>query len=107
MVAEGRTARGRTPVAGNRSVRVYSEIGITVAITDDPPQFAKVTVGHERMARNDTDEEIERAEARAYKVNEKIVERRLRQMVRLARGVEQQEDTRTARSSRSRRRGSS
>jgi hypothetical protein len=67
---------------------VWGEVCITVAITEDPPQFVKVTFGHERMSKDD-DVSIRNTERRIHRMNEEVVSRRSEQLARLVRsGVE-------------------
>lgn len=68
-------------------MRVYSEVGVTVAVSEDPPQFVRYTFGHERIARSDSTEEIERTERLVHEVNERMVEKRVRELVRLVKRV--------------------
>lgn len=58
-------------------VRVWSEVGITVAVTDDPPQFLKFSFGHERIAKNDSIEEIRKTARLIDEFNEAELDRRL------------------------------
>lgn len=63
---------------------MWGEVSITIAITDDPPQFVKVTFGHERISPSDTLEDIQRTERRINEFNERMVSRRAEQYKRLA-----------------------
>lgn len=65
------------------SVRVWSSVGITVAITDDPPQFLKLEFGHERIAKNDTTNELRRVARLIDEFNEAEIEKRVDQYSRL------------------------
>lgn len=71
-----------------KAVNVWGEVSITVAITDDPPQFIKVTFGHERVAPSDDDETISRYERRIHRKNEEVVERRAEQLKRLVERIQ-------------------
>jgi predicted RNA-binding protein with PIN domain len=62
---------------------VWGEASITVAVTDDPPQFVKVTFGHERLASNDSEQEILKTERQIHATNSKVVERRARELRQL------------------------
>lgn len=64
-------------------MRVWGEVSITVAVTDDPPQFIKVTHGHERLAKSDSEADILRAERQIHELASKVVERRAKQLRRL------------------------
>lgn len=72
----------RKPRVGG-PVRVWSECGVTVAVTDDPPQFIRFTTGHERVAPNDKPATVRRVEREIYEDCEKIVERRTKQLIKL------------------------
>jgi hypothetical protein len=89
-LSEGGTARGRTP-RSDRAVRIYVEAGITMAVTDDPPQFVRFTFGQERIAPDDSEETVARYERIAYEACEAVVERRVRRLARLIRRVQSEE----------------
>jgi hypothetical protein len=91
-MAEGGTARGRTP-RSDRAVRIYVEAGITMAVTDDPPQFVRFTFGQERIVPNDSEETIARYERIAYEACEAIVDRRVRRIARLIKQIASEEGT--------------
>lgn len=78
---EGVAARDshRSPTPRTGSVRVWGECSLTLAITDDPPQFLKVTFGHERLAKNDTQAEIRKTAALIDEFNEAEIARRIEQ----------------------------
>lgn len=77
------TGTARRSAAGTKSVRVYVECGITLAVTEDPPQYIKYTVGAEKIAPNDTLETIQRTERQLYDQLEQIVEQRITKLQRL------------------------
>lgn len=77
-------ARGTAILVGD-SVRVWSEVGVTVAVTEDPPQFLRFTFGHERIAKNGSTEEIKRTAALVDEFNEAELERRLNKYRRILR----------------------
>jgi hypothetical protein len=78
-----RTAR----TSGSGPVRVWSGCSLTIAVTDDPPQFIKVEFGFEKMAPNDSDAAIKRTEQHIYTISEEIVEKRSRKMARMIRRI--------------------
>lgn len=65
------------------SVRVWSEVGVTVAVSDDPPQFLRFTFGHERIAKNSTQEEIRKTARLVDEFNEFELDRRVSKYKRL------------------------
>jgi hypothetical protein len=62
---------------------VWGEVSVTVAVTDDPPQFVKVVFGHERIAKNDSETEVLKTESQIHATNSKVVERRVEELRRL------------------------
>lgn len=82
------------------SVRVWSEVGVTIAVSDDPPQFLRYTFGHERIAKNSTQEEIRKTARLVDEFNEAELERRIDKFARLLRAesVATDEDEETVRS---------
>lgn len=64
-------------------VRVWSEASVTVAVTDDPPQFVKFTHGFERMSPSSSKADIVRTERLIFERCEEIVDRRVRRLARL------------------------
>lgn len=72
-------------------VRVWSEASITVAITDDPPQFAKFSHGFEKMAPNDTDAALKRTEEEIFRSCEQVIEKRAKKLARLIRQINNEE----------------
>lgn len=77
-------------------VRVWSEVGVTIAVTDDPMQFVRFTFGHERISKNSTAKEIARTANLVDEFNEREVEKRLRKYKRLVRresAVQDSDDT--------------
>lgn len=70
-----------------KSVRVWGEVGLTVAITEDPPQYVKVLFGHERIAPNDDETTIKRYTRMVDSYNEAEVERQVEKYKRLALAV--------------------
>lgn len=103
-MAEGGTARGRTP-RSDRAVRIYVEAGVTMAVTDDPPQFVRFTCGQERIVPDDSEETVARYERIAYEACEAIVERRVRRLARLIRRVQSEEESDTPTTAPTSRRG--
>lgn len=86
MPGEG-SSTTRASSAKSSSVRVYVECGVTIAVTDDPPQYVKVTIGQERIAANGTNEAVERAERMAYQSCEALIEKRVVTLTRMVRRV--------------------
>lgn len=84
---EGLTKQGSVIILGD-SVRVWSEVGVTIAVTDDPPQFLRFTFGHERIAKNGTQEEIRKTATLVDEFNEKELDKRLKKYRRLFRATE-------------------
>ena len=72
-----------------RPVRVWSECGVTVAVSSDPPQFIRFTTGHERIAPDDDPATIRRVERQIYAACEKIVDRRVKTLVKLVQEASQ------------------
>jgi hypothetical protein len=88
--ATSEPARGRSTTrrASERNgVRVWGEVSITIAITDDPPQFVKVTFGHERISPSDTLADLQRTERTINEFNERTVNRRAEHYKRLAKAA--------------------
>lgn len=92
-------SRSSTPAArrqmrpGSRTsgpVRVWSSASVTVAVSDDPPQFIKFEHGFEMMSPNDTDAAIKRTEAKIYATCEAIIDRRVKKLRRLIRQLEEE-----------------
>lgn len=82
------------------SVRVWSEVGVTIAVSDDPPQFLRYTFGHERLAKNSTQEEIRKTARLVDEFNEAELDRRIGKYARLLRretGAEDREEEETVR----------
>lgn len=89
MPREPQSTRGRKPQPDG-TVRVWSEMGMTVQITDDPPQYVKFSVGHERLAPDASEETLDKYAAVVDEYNERWANRVLRRLERLARRVERQ-----------------
>lgn len=84
-------AARRQVEAGSRTsgpVRVWSSASVTVAVSDDPPQFVKFEHGFEMMSPNDTDAAIRRTEQKIYDTCEAVINRRLKKLRRLMRQIE-------------------
>ena len=80
--AKARSTTGRQA----KTVRVWGEVSLTLAVSQDPPQFIKVTFGHERMCA-DNDEAITRMERVIHRKNEEVVDRRAKSLTRLIRQI--------------------
>lgn len=68
-----------------KSVRVWAEAGVTLAVTDDPPQFIRLTVGHERIAPDDKQDTIERYETMVYEACEATLEKQIKKLKKVIR----------------------
>ena len=79
---QSKTAKGRRK---SRAVRVWAEVGVTLAVTQDPPQFVRFTFGHERIAPNDTQETIEKYERMVIANCEETVEKEVKRLARIVR----------------------
>src|SRR6478735_2538606 len=69
-------ARGRMKQTDG-TVRVWSEVGLTVPVGDTTAHI-RFLFGHERIAKNDTQEEIKRTEKLIDEFNEAVVEAKVR-----------------------------
>lgn len=87
--AKGRTARSARSAEPlpDGSVRVWGEVGITVAITSDPPQYVKVTFGHERIAPDSKPATLRRYEKDIDEYNEMVVDRQAKKYARMVRAM--------------------
>jgi hypothetical protein len=75
-----RSAGSRSRQDSNGAIRVWSEVSVTLAVTDDPPQFVKVTIGRETMCA-DNPVAAKRAEQGLYEWVEERVATRSEQLV--------------------------
>lgn len=75
----------------DRRVRVYSEVGVTIPI-DDTTAHIRFLFGHERFAKNDTQEELKKTAAQVDEFNEAELERRVKKYQRLVRQINAEED---------------
>lgn len=71
-----------------KAVRVWSEVGVTVCITDDPPQYLKFTFGHERLAKSGSQVELQKTARQIDEFNEAEIEKRIDQYTRLIKAHE-------------------
>lgn len=71
-------------------VRVWSSASITVAVSQDPPQFIKFEHGFEMMAPNDTEAAIKRTENYIFQTCEAIIDKRVKRLRRLIRQLEEE-----------------
>lgn len=76
----------------SRTVRVWAEVGVTLAVTQDPPQFVKFTFGHERIAPNDTQETLEKYQSLVIESCEATVEKEVKRLSRIVRRASRGED---------------
>lgn len=65
-----------------KSVRVWQEIGLTINVTEDPPQFVRITFGHERISPDDSEASLKQTERKIHDFNEEILEKRVEQLLR-------------------------
>lgn len=56
-----------------QAVRVWGEAGVTVSITEQPPQFVRVLFGHERIAPDDSPATLKRYRKLIDEFNEAVV----------------------------------
>lgn len=74
----------RKPKAVPKSVRVWGEMGISMPVSnDDPSAWIKVTVGHERIAPNDSVATLKKTEALIAEFNEEALDKRVKEIRRL------------------------
>lgn len=86
-------------------VRMGSEVGVTLPVGDSTAHI-RFSFWHERIAKNDSQEELKRTAAQIDEFNEAELERRIRQYQRLIRRVSEEEDESTrARGGRKKARG--
>jgi hypothetical protein len=97
----GKIKHGSVIILGD-SVRVWGSVGVTIAVTDDPPQFLRFEFGHERISKNGTQEEIRKTATLIDEFNEKELDKRLKKYRRLFRSAEAVEPTTDAPTARER-----
>ena len=68
-------------------VRMGSEVGLTIPVADTTAHI-RFSFWHERLAKNDSQEELKRTAALIDEFNEAEIERRVRKYQRLVRRVE-------------------
>lgn len=88
MTTGARSTTGKKP----KAVRVWGEVSVTVAVTDDPPQYVKATFGHERIAPDDKVATLDRYQDKIDTYNEKQVEKQIKKYRRLIRRVNTGDD---------------
>lgn len=85
---EGRTERSRTKKASETakegSLRVWGEVGVTICLTNDPPQFLRVLFGHERLTTGTTATALKNATAEIEEYNERQLQRHVKSARRIA-----------------------
>lgn len=74
----------------SKQVRVYVEAGVTLCVSEDPPQYLKYTFGQERLAASDDAKSIAKAEALAFESCEAMIEKRTKKLSHLIRRVSSQ-----------------
>lgn len=77
----------------NGTVRVWAEVGATLPITNTYGNI-RFSFGHERIAKNDSVEELKRVEALIDEFNEAVLDRRLNVYRRLFEEIMGSEDDR-------------
>ena len=86
---EGRTERSRTvkttqaPKEDGR-LRVWAEVGITIALTENPPQFLRVLFGHERLTSGPTQTALKEATAEIMEFNERELQKQVKRARQIA-----------------------
>lgn len=86
------TPRRRGSADPAKAVRVWGLASITMPVgAASPTGYVKVEFGHERLAKNDTQAELDRVEELVHEHNVRIVEKRLREFIRLKKAIEVQE----------------
>ena len=81
MAAEtSKSAKGRR---NSKAVRVWAEVGITLAVTQDPPQYVKFLFGHERIAPDDKKDTIARYQSMVIENCEETVEKEVKRLSRI------------------------
>lgn len=84
---EGRSGSSRSRTREDGPVRVWSECGVTVAVTENPPQFIRFLTGAERIAPDSSETTRKRVEAALYAELELTVDKRVKKMVRLVKAA--------------------
>ena len=84
---EGRSGSSRSRTKEDGPVRVWAECGVTVAVTDDPPQFVRFLTGAERTAPDSSAATRERVEAELFAELEATVDKRVKKLVRLVKAA--------------------
>lgn len=87
-VKEGGTEKRRRIRRESGQVAIYSECSITVCVDPVHNDFLKITVGHERLSPSDSETDLKKTEAAAWKFNEAAVERRVKRVTRLIRQIQ-------------------
>ena len=109
----GRDERSRSKKASEQaadgSLRVWAEVGITIALTNDPPQFLRTLVGHERMTQGSSLKALKSAVADVQEFNEQWLQKHVKKARRIAlssmaEADEEEEESRLSTKERARRR---
>ena len=90
---EPRSGTRRAATDLPKAVRVWGEVGVTLAVTQEPPQFIRYSFGHERIAPNDSAETLARYETLVFETCNEAVEKRSRQLHRLIRTVNSDDES--------------
>ncbi len=85
---ETNTARRRRLRRESQQVALYSEVSVTVCVDRQNNNFIKITIGHERLSPSDSETDLKKTEAAAFKFNEAIVDRRVTKVKRLIQQIE-------------------
>ena len=78
---------GGTLRMADGSVRVWSSVGVTIPIQNDPPAFLRFSFGHERIAKKGTAAEVSRVADAVDEFNENELQKRLKKYVRMVRVI--------------------
>ncbi len=84
--SESRTPASRVRRTG-KPVRVWAEAGVTVCVTEEPPQYIRFTTGHERIAPDDSPKTIRQVEQQIYEQCEEIVNKRVAKLMQLVKAA--------------------
>lgn len=72
---------------GSAGMFVYSEASVTICVDPTHNEFLKFTFGHERLSPSDSEADLKRTEAAAWKFNEAVIDKRARKIQRLIRQI--------------------
>lgn len=66
-----------------RRPMVWSEAGVTIAVTDSPPQFVRFSFGAEMQARGSSKKDLDEAEAKLFAYCEGVVAERSEELAEM------------------------